>query len=173
VGPAGVTIVVVRDDLIGRFGNCPFGGPLMLDYKIFADNESMYNTPPCFSIYVSGLVFKWLLKDVGGLDEMNAINKKKSEMLYSALAEFPSIYAFPVVNSLYRSRMNVPFRVLKDGKADDEREKLFLKGAESLGCYSLAGHRSVGGMRASLYNALEMEAVETLVAHIKKFASLF
>lgn len=145
----------------------------MLNYKTFADNGSMYNTPPCFSIYVSGLVFKWLLDDIGGLEKMNAINKKKSEMLYTALAQFPSVYAFPVVNPLCRSRMNVPFRVLKEGKPDDEREKLFLKGAESLGCSSLAGHRSVGGMRASLYNALDMEAVETLVSYIKKFATSF
>ena len=160
----------MREDLLNRFDKCPFSGPLMYDYKIFADSGSMYNTPPCFSIYVSGLVFKWL-QDLGGLQKMNDINKKKSDMLYNALSNHPSTYMFPVVNSVYRSRMNVPFRILKNGVPDEEMEKIFLKGAETLGCFSLAGHRSVGGIRASLYNALDMEAVETLTSFIKEFAS--
>ena len=162
--------MIVREDLLGRFEKCPFAGPLMFDYKTCADSGSMYNTPPCFSIYVSGLVFKWLL-GLGGLQKMNEINKRKSDMLYRALSNYPSVYMFPVVNAMYRSRMNVPFRILNNGVPDEAKEKLFLKGAEKLGCVSLAGHRSVGGIRASLYNALDIEAVETLVRFIKAFAS--
>jgi phosphoserine aminotransferase len=168
IGPAGLTIVIVRDDLLGRFSDSPLAGPIMFDYKLCADNGSMYNTPPCFAIYVSGLVFKWLL-NLGGLDKMNEINQIKSKRLYDALASHPETYSFPVMNPRYRSRMNVPFRILKDGTPNLELEKEFLKGAEALGCRSLAGHRSVGGMRASLYNALEMEAVDVLIKFIHNF----
>ncbi|KAJ3367456.1 hypothetical protein HDU91_001387 [Kappamyces sp. JEL0680] len=168
--PAGLTIVVVREDLLGRFAKCPLAGPLMLDYKVCADNGSMYNTPPCFAIYVSGLVFKWLLERIGGLDKMDAINQKKSASLYQALASHPTLYTFPVTAPQFRSRMNVPFRLLEHGAPSAELEKSFLKGAEALGCSSLAGHRSVGGMRASLYNALEQEAVDVLVKYIHDFA---
>ena len=168
IGPAGVTIVIVRDDLLGRFDKSPLSGPLMLDYKICAENDSMYNTPPCFPIYVSGLVFQWLL-DIGGLSKMNEINLEKAGRLYQTLANYPQHFSFPVIKEKYRSRMNVPFRVCKNGIPDEALEKQFLSGAESVGCFSLAGHRSVGGMRASLYNALESDAIDALVNFIEKW----
>jgi phosphoserine aminotransferase len=159
IGPAGVTVVIVREDLIGQ--TLP-GTPTMFDYKVHADNESMYNTPPTFAIYMAGLVFKWL-KDKGGLAEMERINIAKAKLLYDYL-DSTDFYHSPVAPE-NRSRMNVPF-TLKDPALDEG----FLKGAKAHGLLQLKGHRSVGGMRASIYNAMPIEGVEALVDYMKEFA---
>ncbi|KAI8899713.1 pyridoxal phosphate-dependent transferase [Globomyces pollinis-pini] len=169
IGPAGLTLVIIRNDLIGLFDNCFLKGPLMLNYKTYADNRSMYNTPPTFPIYVAGLVFDWALA-LGGLEKIAELNNVKSKLLYDALQEYPNIYKFAVVNPDFWSRMNVPFSVIKDGIPAKDLEKQFIAGAEKLGMICLAGHRSVGGMRASLYNALPLEGVDLLVSYIHSFA---
>ncbi len=158
IGPAGVTVVIVREDLIGN----PIAvTPTMSDYKTHADNESMYNTPPTYSIYIAGLVFK-LLKRKGGLAEMEKVNIAKSNLLYDYM-DATDFFNSPVAKE-NRSRMNVPF-TLKDAALDEE----FLKGAKSRGLLQLKGHRSVGGMRASIYNAMPTEGVQSLVDYMKEF----
>ncbi len=158
IGPAGVTVVIVREDLLVQ----PLAGtPTMFDYKVHADNESMYNTPPTFAIYIAGLVFKWL-KDKGGLAAMERINIAKAQLLYDYL-DSTEFYRSPVARE-NRSRMNVPF-TLKDPALDEE----FLKGAKGRGLLQLKGHRSVGGMRASIYNAMPIEGVQALVEYMKEF----
>ncbi len=158
IGPAGLTIVIVRDDLIGE--TLP-GTPNMYDYKIHADNDSMYNTPPTFAIYVAGLVFKWL-KANGGLSAMEKTNITKASMLYDYL-DATDFYQCPTAKE-NRSRMNIPF-TLKNEALDEE----FLKQAKALGLVQLKGHRSVGGMRASIYNAMPVEGVKVLVTFMKEF----
>jgi phosphoserine aminotransferase len=158
IGPAGVTVVIVRDDLIGQV---VAGTPTMMDYKTHADNESMYNTPPTYGIYIAGLVFK-LLKAKGGIAEMEKVNIAKANLLYDYL-DATGFYASPVARE-NRSRMNIPF-TLKDAALDEE----FLKGAKARGLLQLKGHRSVGGMRASIYNAMPIEGVKTLVEYMKEF----
>jgi phosphoserine aminotransferase len=158
IGPAGLTIVIVREDLIGE--TVP-GTPTMFDYKIHADNESMYNTPPTYGIYVAGLVFQWLKKR-GGLAKMEETNITKAKVLYDYL-DGTSFYNCPTAKS-DRSRMNVPF-TLKDAALDEE----FLKQAKARGLLQLKGHRSVGGMRASIYNAMPMEGVQALVELMRDF----
>jgi phosphoserine aminotransferase len=158
IGPAGLTIVIVRDDLIGH---AAAGTPSILDYKIQADNDSMYNTPPTYAIYVAGLVFQWLRKQ-GGLAGMEKINIAKAGLLYD-LIDASGFYRSPVARD-DRSRMNVPF-TLRDAALDDD----FLKQAAKVGLIQLKGHRSVGGMRASLYNAMPREGVEALVEHMREF----
>jgi phosphoserine aminotransferase len=158
VGPAGLTIVIVREDLIGE--TLP-GTPNMYDYKIHVENESMYNTPPTFAIYVAGLVFK-LLKAKGGLAAMEKTNILKSNMLYEYL-DSTDFYGCPTAKE-NRSRMNIPF-TLKDEVLDDE----FIKQAKARGLIQLKGHRSVGGMRASIYNAMPVEGVKLLVEFMKDF----
>lgn len=160
IGPAGLTVVIVREDLLGH---APSGTPTMLDYKIQADNESMYNTPPTFAIYVAGLVFKWL-KTKGGLAEMERINIRKAQKLYG-LIESNDFYQSPVVPA-NRSRMNVPFTL-----ARPELDEVFLKEAKAHGLVQLKGHRSVGGMRASIYNAMPEAGVDALVAFMQDFAA--
>ena len=158
IGPAGLTIVIVREDLIGN----PLAGiPTMLDYKIHADNESMYNTPPTYGIYIAGLVFKWL-KQNGGLDAMEKKNIEKANVLYDYLDKSEFFVSPVAVDD--RSRMNVPF-TLKDPSRDEE----FLKGAKARNMVQLKGHRSVGGMRASIYNAMPIEGVRALVEYMKEF----
>lgn len=158
IGPAGLTIVIVRDDLIGH---CIEGMPSMLDYKIQADNGSMNNTPPTYSWYLAGLVFQWL-KDKGGLTAMQTINQRKADRLYSAIDE-SGFYTNPVdINC--RSLMNVPF-ILSDSALDEA----FLKGATKAGLTTLKGHRSVGGMRASIYNAMPESGVDALIDYMKQF----
>jgi phosphoserine aminotransferase len=159
IGPAGLTIVIVRRDLLGKsLAACP----TMLDYKTAADNDSMYNTPPTFAWYLAGLVFQWL-KNLGGLTEMEKINRRKAEKLYSYI-DNSGFYRNPVeVQS--RSLMNIPFVL-----ADEKFDKLFLSGAEQANLLNLAGHRSVGGMRASIYNAVPEAAVDALIAYMKDFA---
>jgi len=158
IGPAGLTIVIVREDLIGRAGK---GTPTVMDYKKQADAESMLNTPATYSIYVAGLVFKWL-KAAGGLAAIERQNIAKAGLLYDFL-DSSAFFGNPVAKS-DRSRMNVPF-TLADPKLDAE----FLKGAEARGMVQLKGHRSVGGMRASIYNAMPLEGVRQLVAYMKEF----
>ncbi|HSI25306.1 MAG TPA: 3-phosphoserine/phosphohydroxythreonine transaminase, partial [Methylotenera sp.] len=158
IGPAGLTIVIVRDDLIGE---TLLGTPNMYDYKIHAENDSMYNTPPTFAIYVAGLVFKWL-KVNGGLTAMEKTNITKANMLYDYL-DATDFYQCPTAKE-NRSRMNIPF-TLKNEALDEE----FLKQAKALGLVQLKGHRSVGGMRASIYNAMPVEGVKVLVAFMKDF----
>ncbi len=160
VAPAGLTIVIVRDDLIGKASEyCP----TIMDYKINADKESMYNTPPTFCWYMAGLVFKWL-KNKGGLAEMEKENIIKANYLYDYLdsTDFYSNNVDPAC----RSRMNVPF-FLKDESLNDR----FLAEAKAKGLISLKGHRDLGGMRASLYNAMPLEGVKALVAFMDQFAS--
>lgn len=159
IGPAGIVVVIVREDLIGDV--LP-GTPTMLDYKVAADNGSMYNTPPTFSWYLAGLVFKWL-KHHGGLKAIAEVNHRKAAKLYDAIDNSDGFYGNPVIRS-YRSIMNVPFVL-----ADASLEKTFLKDAEERGLLNLAGHRSVGGMRASLYNAVPEEGVDALVDFMKEF----
>jgi len=160
IGPAGLTIVIVRDDLIGQV---IAGTPTMLDYKTHADNDSMYNTPPTYGIYVAGLVFQ-RLKQQGGLAAMEKINIAKANLLYSAIDASNGFYNCPVALA-NRSRMNVPF-TLKDANLDAD----FLKQADARGLLQLKGHRSVGGMRASIYNAMPIEGVQALVDFMNEFA---
>ncbi|MGQ0443329.1 MAG: 3-phosphoserine/phosphohydroxythreonine transaminase [Methylophilaceae bacterium] len=158
IGPAGLAIVIVRDDLLGE---TLAGTPNMYDYKIHAENESMYNTPPTFAIYVAGLVFK-MLKAKGGLAAMERTNLLKANMLYDYL-DSTDFYHCPTAKE-NRSRMNIPF-TLKNAALDEE----FLKAAKNLGLLQLKGHRSVGGMRASIYNAMPVAGVQTLVDFMKSF----
>jgi phosphoserine aminotransferase len=158
IGPAGLTIVIVRDDLIGQAH--PFT-PSAFDYKQQADNDSMLNTPPTYAIYVAGLVFKWI-KARGGLTAMGEHNRAKAKVLYDHL-DGSAFFSNPVARA-DRSLMNVPFR-LKDESLDDA----FLKGAQARGMVQLKGHRSVGGMRASIYNAMPVEGVRALVDYMKEF----
>ncbi|GMJ07871.1 phosphoserine aminotransferase 2 [Hibiscus trionum] len=159
VGPSGVCIVIVRKDLIG---NAQEITPVMLDYKIHADNNSLYNTPPCYGIYMCGLVFEDLLEQ-GGLEEVEKKNEKKAGILYNAIDESKGFYRCPVEKSV-RSLMNVPFTLEKS-----ELEAEFLKEAEKEKMVQLKGHRSVGGMRASIYNAMPLAGVERLVSFMKDF----
>ena len=159
IGPAGVVIVIIREDLIRE--DCLPGTPTMLKYKTHADNGSMYNTPPAYGIYVCGKVFKWLKKQ-GGLEAMKAYNEKKAAVLYDFLDE-SRLFKGTVVKK-DRSLMNVPFVT-----GDPELDAKFVKEAEAAGFVNLKGHRSVGGMRASIYNAMPMEGVEKLVEFMKAF----
>jgi phosphoserine aminotransferase len=158
IGPAGLTIVIVRDDLIGH---APKGTAGMLDYKVHADAQSMSNTPPTYAIYIAGLVFKWL-KAQGGLPAIERRNVEKANLLYDYLGD-STVFRSPV-RAADRSRMNIPF-TLRDEALDAE----FLKGAEERAMVQLKGHRSVGGMRASIYNAMPVEGVRRLVAYMKEF----
>ena len=159
VGPAGVTIVIIREDLITE-DTLP-GTPTMLKYKIHADNNSLYNTPPCYNIYICGKVFKWI-KKMGGLSAMKEHNEKKAAVLYDFLDQSKLFKG--TVRKEDRSLMNVPF-VTGDKELDAE----FIKAAETAGFVNLKGHRTVGGMRASIYNAMPIEGVEKLVAFMKDF----
>lgn len=159
IGPAGLTLVIVRRDLLGRSREAC---PVMLDWKTAADNDSMYNTPPTFALYLAGLVFDWL-QGLGGLDAMAEINRRKAEKLYAAI-DGSDFYANPVeVPS--RSQMNVPFTL-----ADASLDTLFLQQSLEAGLLNLSGHRSVGGMRASIYNAVPEAAVDALIAFMQDFA---
>ena len=160
IGPAGLTIVIVRDDLIGQ--TTP-GTPMMFDYKVQAENESMLNTPPTYAVYVAGLTFQWL-KRGGGLAAMEQKNIAKAKLIYD-LIDGGDFYRSPVALP-DRSRMNIPF-TLRDADLDDA----FLKQAKQLGLIQLKGHRSVGGMRASIYNAMPLEGVQTLTGFMRDFAT--
>ncbi|MBR2208293.1 MAG: 3-phosphoserine/phosphohydroxythreonine transaminase [Synergistaceae bacterium] len=159
VGPAGVTIVIIREDLI-RDDVLPFT-PTMMKYKTHADNKSLFNTPPCYNIYICGLVFKWLLK-LGGTSEMKKINEAKAKILYDYLDGSKIFHG--TVEKKDRSLMNVPF-VTGSKELDAE----FVAAADKAGLKNIKGHRSVGGMRASLYNAMPIEGVKALVNFMAEF----
>ena len=158
LGPAGLTLVIVREDLIGHaLPHCPSA----FDYKLVADNQSMYNTPPTYSIYIAGLVFQWLKKH-GGIAAMEQRNIAKALLLYDFL-DSSSLYVNKVSKDC-RSRMNVPFFL-----RDESRNDAFLAGAKARGLLQLKGHKSVGGMRASIYNAMPLEGVQALVDYLRDF----
>ena len=159
VGPAGVVIVIIREDLI-REDVLP-GTPTMLQYKTHADAKSLYNTPPCYGIYICGKVFKWLKKQ-GGLEAMKERNEKKAKLLYDFLDQSKMFRG--TVEPKDRSLMNVPFVT-----GDPDLDAKFIKESKAAGFENLKGHRTVGGMRASIYNAMPYEGVEALVAFMKKF----
>jgi phosphoserine aminotransferase len=158
IGPAGLVIVIVRDDLIG---NALPITPSVFDFKVQADSDSMYNTPPTYALYIAGLVFDWL-KKLGGLARMEEVNIRKANLVYRYLDE-TEFYHSPVAKE-DRSRMNIPF-TLRNAKLD----KAFLQEAEAAGLTQLKGHRSVGGMRASIYNAMPIDAVHALVQFMREF----
>lgn len=160
IGPAGLAIVIVREDLLGQTIT---GTPTMLNYKVQADNESMLNTPPTYSVYIAGLTFQWL-KRGGGLAAMEKQNIAKAQLIYD-LIDNGAFYRSPVAKS-DRSRMNIPFTL-----PDEKLDEVFLKGAKQNGLIQLKGHRSVGGMRASIYNAMPLAGVTTLVDFMRDFAS--
>lgn len=158
IGPAGLTIVIIREDMIG--GPLP-GTPVMFSYKTHAENDSMYNTPPTYAWYIAGLVFEWI-KNRGGLSAMAKINKRKADKLYAAIDK-SGFYKNPVDKN-YRSWMNIPF-TLKNSELDSK----FIEEAKAAGLVALKGHRSVGGMRASIYNAMPEEGVDKLIAFMEEF----
>jgi len=158
-GPAGVTLVIIRDDMLPRV---PVDLPTMLKYTTFAEKKSMFNTPPCFAIYVVSLVMKWLEETIGGLAGMEEINRQKAQLIYDYLDRQDFYRGTAVSDS--RSHMNVTFRL-----PTPELEQMFLKDAPASGLGGLKGHRSVGGCRASLYNAVPLEAVQALVDFMKEF----
>lgn len=159
IGPAGMVIAIVREDLISE--DVLPGTPTMMEYKIHADNDSMYNTPNCYCIYMCGKVFKWL-KNMGGLEVMKQRNEEKAAILYDYLDQSKMFKGTVVKED--RSLMNVPFIT-----GDKDMDAKFVAAAEKVGFVNLKGHRSVGGMRASIYNAMPKEGVDALVAFMKKF----
>jgi len=160
IGPAGLTLVIVRDDLIGLADSRL---PTMMNYKTHADNDSMYNTPPTYGIYMAGLVFQWLKRN-GGVAQMEKANIAKAKLLYEAIDGSDGFYVCPVATA-DRSRMNVPF-VTADAATDAE----FVKQADARGLMQLKGHKLAGGMRASIYNAMPLEGVQALVDFMREFA---
>jgi phosphoserine aminotransferase len=159
MAPAGLTVVIVREDLIGKARDIT---PTMLNYQIHSDNGSMYNTPPCYTIYMCKLVLEWIKNEVGGLENMKAINEKKAAILYDFLDSSKMFRG--TVEKKDRSLMNIPFVT-----GNDELDAKFVKQATAAGFVNLKGHRTVGGMRASIYNAMPVEGVEKLVAFMKEF----
>ncbi len=159
MAPAGLTVVIVREDLLGKARP---ETPSMLDWQLMAENDSMYNTPPCYSIYMAGLVYEWILS-IGGLEAMQKMNEEKAALLYDYL-DSQDYYIAPVKKE-FRSMMNVTFVT-----GNEDLDKKFPKEAEKAGLMNLKGHRSVGGMRASIYNAMPKEGVEALIAFMKDFA---
>ena len=179
LAPAGVTLVIIREDLICEPENCRAGTPTMLCYKTHADNDSMYNTPPCYTIYVLGKVLHWIEAN-GGAEGMLKRNKKKADYLYNYLDNNEGNFYHATTEVGSRSLMNVPFLTkYSDHAADDEaaaaKEKeindKFVKAAAAAGLVNLKGHRLVGGMRASIYNAMTLDGVKALVEFMKKFAA--
>jgi len=167
LGPAGVTLVIIRDDLLGK---ARLNTPSMLRYDAMAKEGSMYNTPPCFAIYMVGLVLEWL-KGLGGVPAIAKINEEKAALLYDYL-DASSMFAAPVEKP-FRSLMNVPFVVREKAEPDAEKraalESRFVKEAAAADLINLAGHRLVGGMRASIYNAMPVDGVKALIAFMRKF----
>ncbi|MDA8403233.1 MAG: 3-phosphoserine/phosphohydroxythreonine transaminase, partial [Desulfobacteraceae bacterium] len=161
IGPAGVSLVIVRDDFLDRI---PKGLPTMLSYKTFADNNSMYNTPPCYTIYAIQLMMKWLEETIGGLDAMGRINTEKTRCIYDAIDS--SGFYKGTADQDSRSQMNVTFRL-----PDETLEKRFVAEALENGFGGLKGHKSVGGCRASIYNATTLESVKALAEFMKHFAT--
>ncbi|MCC7085297.1 MAG: 3-phosphoserine/phosphohydroxythreonine transaminase [Pirellulales bacterium] len=160
-GPSGVTVVIARDELIQR---APKDLPPMLDYRTYAANESRYNTPPTFGIYIVNLICRWLKNDIGGLTKMQELNQWKAAQLYEVIDKYPKLYQGHAQPDC-RSQMNVTFRL-----PDETTEKAFLDGAKQHKLIDLKGHRSVGGIRASIYNAMPREGVDTLRQYMLDFA---
>ena len=158
IGPAGVTVVIIREDLVGKAMDIT---PTMLNYATHVKDNSLFNTPPTYSIYMAKLVFEWL-KELGGIPAMEEINKKKANLLYDFLDQSP-LFKSPVPKE-YRSLMNIPFVT-----GNEELDKKFIAEASKQGLVTLSGHRSVGGMRASIYNAMPIDGVKALVAYMKEF----
>ena len=159
MAPSGVTVVIIREDLIGKAMDIT---PTMFNYQTHADNGSMFNTPPCYTIYVMKLVLEWIKNEVGGLEKMWEINEKKAQMLYDFL-DNSKLFKGTVVPE-DRSLMNIPFVT-----GNEELDAKFVKESTAAGFVNLKGHRSVGGMRASIYNAMPVEGVEKLIAFMQKF----
>jgi len=158
MGPAGLTVVIVRDDMIGYERDIT---PVMMGYKVAADNDSMYNTPPCYAIYIAKLVLEWVRDDIGGLEEMAKINRRKAQKLYDYI-DASSLFKAPVeIGS--RSIMNVTFVT-----GNEDLDKRFCKEAGKAGFVNIKGHRSVGGMRASIYNAMPEEGIDALITFMKE-----
>jgi len=161
MGPSGLTVVIVKDDLIGRARPST---PKVMDYKAQADEKSMPNTPACYSIYIAMLVYKWLIEDIGGLEAMQKINVDKAQILYDCI-DNSKLYK-STVKKEFRSIMNVTFVT-----GSEDLDKKFIKEAGKNSIVNINGHRSVGGMRASIYNAMPVEGIKTLVEFMKKFES--
>lgn len=159
MGPAGLTVVIIREDLIGRAKDFT---PTMFNYQTHADNDSMFNTPPCYAIYICKLVLDWIKNDIGGLEKMKEFNEKKAKILYDFL-DSSKLFKGTVVPE-DRSLMNIPFVT-----GSEELDAKFVKEAAAHDFVNIKGHRSVGGMRASVYNAMPIEGVEKLVAFMKEF----
>ncbi|MBQ3692847.1 MAG: 3-phosphoserine/phosphohydroxythreonine transaminase [Clostridia bacterium] len=159
MAPAGLTVVIVREDFIGNAMDIT---PTMFNYKTHADNDSMFNTPPCYTIYIAKLVLEWIKNEIGGLEKMQEINEKKAAILYDYL-DSSKLFKGTVVPE-DRSLMNVPFVT-----GNEELDAKFVKEATAAGFVNIKGHRTVGGMRASIYNAMPVEGVEKLVAFMKEF----
>jgi len=159
MGPAGLTLVIVREDMIGHENPLT---PTMLSYKVAADNDSMYNTPPSYAIYIAKLVLEWVRDEIGGLEAMAVINYRKAQKLY-AYIDSSKVFKAPVEKGS-RSIMNVTFVT-----GDEELDKKFCKLAEKAGFVNIKGHRSVGGMRASIYNAMPEEGVDALIQFMQEF----
>ena len=159
MGPAGLTVVIVREDMIGNERDIT---PVMLSYRTAAENDSMYNTPPCYAIYMAKLVLDWVRDDIGGLEKMAVINRRKAKKLYDYIDSSPLFSAPVQVGS--RSMMNVTF-VTGDADLDTK----FCKEAQKAGFVNIKGHRSVGGMRASIYNAMPEEGIDALILFMKEF----
>ena len=160
MGPAGLTVVIIRKDLISE--NVRPGTPTMLRFKTHADNGSMYNTPPCYSIYMCKLVLEWIKNEIGGLDKMYELNQQKAKLFYDYLDSSKMFKG--TVEKGSRSLMNIPFVT-----GNDELDAKFVKESTAAGFVNLKGHRTVGGMRASIYNAMPIEGVEKLIAFMKEF----
>ena len=159
MGPAGLTVVIIREDLIGHARDIT---PTMFNYQTHADNGSMFNTPPCYSIYICKLVLEWIKNEIGGLEKMKERNEAKAALLYQFLDQSKLFKGTVVPED--RSLMNIPFVT-----GNEEMDAKFVKAATENGFVNLKGHRTVGGMRASIYNAMPIEGVEKLVAFMKKF----
>ena len=159
MGPAGLTVVIIRKDLIGEPRE---GTPTMLTYKTHAENGSMYNTPPTYAIYICKLVLEWIKNDIGGLEKMKERNERKANLLYDFLDHSKMFKG--TVEKKYRSLMNIPFVT-----GNEELDAKFVKEAAAAGFVNLKGHRTVGGMRASIYNAMPEEGVKALVDFMKDF----
>ena len=164
LGPAGTTVVIIREDLIGK---APARTPAMLRYDIHASEGSMYNTPPCYGIYIAGLTLEWI-RGLGGVEAMGALNREKADLLYAWL-ESSKLFCSPVEKNS-RSMMNVTFiPKTPDPEARAELEARFVREAAGHGLVNLAGHRLVGGMRASIYNAMPLEGVQALIKFMERF----
>lgn len=159
MGPAGMAVVIVREDLIGKE---KADTPAMLSWKTYAENDSMFNTPPCYTIYIVKLVLEWILHEIGGLEKMEARNTYKAGLLYDCI-DHSKLFSAPAEKE-FRSKMNVAFVT-----GNKELDAQFVKEADAAGFVNLKGHRSVGGMRASIYNAMPVEGIEKLIAFMQKF----